>query len=277
VIEFGDVMPANIDRATVEGFGHEWAAFTQSSLSDSERSEMFEKYFRLIDWNVRPKRALDMGCGSGRWSVLVAPRVDSLVLADASPQALNVARANVKSENVSFVECTPETIPYADGTFDFIFSIGVLHHVPDTAEALRSLARKLSPGGTLLVYLYYAFDNRPLWYWLLWKATDILRRVLSKSPFIIRRVLAEAIAAAVYWPLARAAKYLPVPSSWPLKFYADRSFYTMRTDALDRFGTRIERRFTKEQISSMMQEAGLGEVRFSSSDPYWVCTAVKPH
>lgn len=266
----------NIDHATVEGFGQEWAAFDQSTLSDSERSDIFEKYFSLVDWSRRPARALDMGCGSGRWSVLVAPRVDSLVLADASSQALGVARFNVKAANASFVECTPETLPFPDGNFDLIFSIGVLHHVPNTAEALRSLARKLASGGTMLVYIYYAFDNRPLWYWFLWKATDIFRRVLCNSPFIVRRILAEVIAAFVYWPLARAAKCLPVPLSWPLKFYADRSFYTMRTDALDRFGTRVEHRFTKGQITAMMQNAGLVEILFSSSEPFWVVSATKP-
>jgi SAM-dependent methyltransferase len=218
-----------------------------------------------------------MGCGSGRWDVLVAPRVAELVAADASPRALQVAQRNVQATNVSFVECTPDTLPFPDGHFDLIFSLGVLHHLPDTEGAIRNLIGKLNPGGTFLLYLYYAFDNRPLWFKALWRISDGVRRVISSLPFPLRYTLSQIIAFCVYWPMARAAKYLPVPASWPLSAYAHRSFYVMRTDSLDRFGTRLEQRFTKQQITAMLESAGLEGIRFSDSEPYWVCKAVKPN
>jgi len=268
--------PANLDAATVDGFGEEWGKFTQKNLSTRERQEIFARYFSLVDWSKKPKKALDMGCGSGRWDVLVAPLVEQLIAADASPQALEVAKQNVRAPNVSFIECSPETLPFPDGYFDFIFSLGVLHHVPDTQVAIESLARKLVPGGLLVLYLYYAFDNRPSWYRTLWKLTNVLRRGISKLPFFLRYVLSQLIALFVYWPLARFAKYLPVPEAWPLRFYSDRSFYVMRTDALDRFGTRLEQRFTKEQIAAMLETAGLNCVEFSEAEPHWVCSARGP-
>jgi len=43
----------------------------------------------------------------------------------------------------------------------------------------------------------------------------------------------------------------------------------MRTDALDRFGTRLEQRFTQQQINSMMKHAGLENILFSSEVPFW--------
>jgi ubiquinone/menaquinone biosynthesis C-methylase UbiE len=265
----------NMDPATVEGFGEEWSKFTQQALSDQERAEVFSKYFSLIDWTKKPNKALDMGCGSGRWDVLVAPLVGELVAADASALALQVARRNVQAPNVTFIECTTENLSFPDGYFDFIFSLGVLHHLPDTQVAIQTLAHKLAPGGVLLLYLYYAFDNRPAWFRGLWRISDLLRRYISRLPFSLRYVASQIIAATAYWPLARTAKYLPVPDSWPLKFYADRSFYFMRTDALDRFGTKLEKRFSKRQISTMLESAGLQSIRFSDSDPYWVCAASK--
>jgi len=268
--------PTNIDAATVEGFGQEWSRFTQHDLADQERAEVFAKYFSLIDWTRKPRRALDMGCGSGRWDVPVARLVEELVAADASPEALNVAQRNVQAPNVSFVECTPETLPFPDGHFDFIFSLGVLHHLPDTQAAIRSLSSKLAAGGTLLVYLYYAFDNRPAWFRRVWEISDQFRRGISRLPFFLRYAVSQAIALLIYWPLARIARYLPVPDSWPLKFYADRSFYVMRTDALDRFGTRLEKRYTKQSVAIMLEAAGLEDVQFSDSNPYWVCKATKP-
>ena len=55
----------------------------------------------------------------------------------------------------------------------------------------------------------------------------------------------------------------------PLSAYRKLSFYTMRTDALDRFGTRLEKRFSREQIKAMMEKAGLERVKFSENIPFW--------
>ena len=76
--------------------------------------------------------------------MLLAPLVGELVAADASPEALEVAKRNVRAPNVSFVECSPETLPFPDGHFDFIFSLGVLHHLPDTEAVIRRLARLIA-------------------------------------------------------------------------------------------------------------------------------------
>ena len=252
----------NEDTATVEGFGKEWGKFTQKEMSAAERDKLFSKYFSIVDWEKRPERVLDMGCGSGRWDVPLAPMVGEVVAADASKEALEVARANVQANNVSFVECTPDTLPFTDGTFDLIFSLGVLHHLPSTEGAIGSLAAKLAPGGQLLIYLYYAFDNRPGWFRMVWRMSDFVRRGISNLPFGLRYAASQVMAIFVYWPLARIAKYFPVPASWPLNFYADCSFYVMRTDALDRFGTKLEKRFTKDEITKMLEAAKLEQIRF---------------
>ena len=78
----------------------------------------------------------------------------------------------------------------------------------------------------------------------------------------------------MYWPLARIAAAFERRgadvSTLPLSFYRNRSFYTMRTDSLDRFGTRLEHRFSRAEIAGLMKEAGLGEIRFHEGMPYWV-------
>ena len=266
----------NIDVATVEGFGDEWRRFDQSELPEEELRTTFEQYFAVFPWEDLPDAAVgfDLGCGSGRWARLVAPRVGTLHCVDASGEALEVARATLASQpNCEFHVASVDALPFADGSMDFGYSLGVLHHVPDTAAALRSAARALKPGAPLLVYLYYAFDNRPAWYRALWRATDVVRRVISRSPGAVKGAVTAAIAAILYLPLARLARVLEAAGldveRVPLSFYRDRSFYTMRTDAFDRFSTRLEQRFTADQIRAMMTAAGLTDIVFSASPPYW--------
>ena len=107
----------------------------------------------------------------------------------------------------------------------------------------------------------------------------MLRNVISRLPHVLRHFLSEWIAALVYWPLARSALILErrgrLSSSWPLAYYRDKSFYTMRTDALDRFGTRLEQRFTQAQIRVMLEAAGFAEIRFSDFPPYWCVVAIR--
>src|SRR3954468_20793218 len=269
-------MTRNIDRATVEGFGEEWRRFDQSELSDAERRETFEQYFAVFPWDALPEDAegFDLGCGSGRWAALVAPRVGRLHCVDASPEALAGARRTLDEQaNCEFHVASVDALPFAERSMDFGYSLGVLHHVPDTAAALRSAVRPLKPGAPFLVYLYYAFDNRPAWYRALWRATDLVRRGISRSPGRVKHAVTTAIAAVVSLPLARLARLLGAAGMdverLPLSFYRDRSFYTMRTDAFDRFGTRLEQRFTADEIRAMMQAAGLTDIVVSPTSPYW--------
>lgn len=273
---------ANADAETVADFGREWARFDQDGVGAEEMLAMFAGYFAVFPWEALPKDAtgFDAGCGSGRWAALVAPRVGRLHCVDASPQALAVARKRLAGAgNVSIHQASLAAMPFADASMDFGYSLGVLHHLPDTAAGLAACVRKLKPGAPFLVYIYYAFDNRPLWFRLLWRTSDLLRRLISRAPFAIKAALSEAIAALVYWPLARAARRLERlgrdVDGFPLAAYRDRSFYSMRTDALDRFGTRLERRFSAAQIRAMMEAAGLRDVRFSATAPYWCAVGLR--
>jgi SAM-dependent methyltransferase len=268
-------LAGNVDWRTVHAFGDEWRRFDQSALPDGERAAIFASYFSLFPWHALPADAqgFDLGCGSGRWAALVAPRVGRLHCIDPSP-ALQVARRTLAAQpNCEFHAAAVDAIPLADGSMDFGYSLGVLHHVPDPAAGLRACVTKLKPGAPFLVYLYYAFDNRPWWFRTIWRSTDLGRRFVSRLPAPARYLAGDAAAALVYFPLARAARYLERlgvdVAVVPLSAYRHRSFYTMRTDALDRFGTRLERRFSRDELVRLMEAAGLERVEVSPHEPYW--------
>jgi SAM-dependent methyltransferase len=273
-------MTRNVDEKVVAGFGDEWSRFDQSSVDEAELHLMFENYFGIFPWDALPTDAVgfDLGCGSGRWAKLVAPRVGRLHLIDPS-KALEVARRNlVELGNCEFHRAGVDSIPLEDCLCDFGYSLGVLHHVPDTEAGLRACVAKLKSGAPFLVYLYYRFDNRPAWFRAIWKFSDFVRRAISRMPYFARYGLSQVLATAVYLPLARASRAF---EGWgvnvakvPLAQYRNNSFYTMRTDALDRFGTRLEKRFTKAEILRMMENCGLERITFSDKS-FWTAVGYK--
>jgi SAM-dependent methyltransferase len=269
-------MRPNVDELTVEDFGAEWSRFDQSQLDEAELLRSFYAYFRLFPWDDLPPRAVgfDAGCGSGRWAKIVAARVGELHCVDASAQALQVARLNLSGhENAHFHHSTINQMPLPEESMDFGYSIGVLHHVPDTRSALAACVKKLRRGAPFLCYLSYRIYNRPGWYRALWRVSDAARHAVARLPHTAKHGVAEAIAACVYLPLARSAALLERCGGntrhFPLASYRHASFYTMRTDALDRFGTRCEQRFTVEEVRTMMQMAGLERIQIGSEVPYW--------
>jgi hypothetical protein len=64
-------------------------------------------------------------------------------------------------------------------------------------------------------------------------------------------------------------------NAMPLYFYRDESFYTMRTDSRDRFGTPLEQRFTRSEIEAMMRRTGLVDVEFLEGEPFWCAVGRK--
>jgi len=277
-------LSPNLDTDVTAGFGHEWSSFRQGAeeLSASDRQAIFASYFRIFPWEALPPNpvGIDVGCGSGRWSVMVAPRVGHLHLLDASQEALAVARENLaEANNVSFHLASVGDIPLDDNSLDFAFSLGVLHHVPDTAAAIGAIAAKLKKGAPFLVYLYYALDNRPWWFRAIWRLSNFFRVIISRAPPWLRLVVSQIIAITVYWPLARLATLVEragfSPALIPLEAYRSRAFYVMQTDAYDRFCTRLEQRFTRPQIAHMLQNAGFDDIRFSDQVPYWCAVGRK--
>lgn len=281
VVLRNSTMKKNLAGDTVKSFGDEWHRFDQSQLSDAEARKIFDEYFAIFPWQMLPANAtgFDMGCGSGRWAKLMAPRVGHLHCIDPS-SALDVAKRNLAMlPNVSFHQASADDRPLPEGSQDFGYSLGVLQHVPDTVAALRDCVALLKPGAPLLIYLYYALENRSTAYRLLWRLSDLLRRVICRLPSTLKLLVTDAIAALVYFPMTRigllAERAGLDVSALPLSHYRHHSFYTMRTDSRDRFGTPLEQRFTRKEISDMLQTAGLKDVRFSNKVPFWCAVGIK--
>lgn len=276
-------LSTRITEKVVKGFGLEWDKFDQLKLPEEELEIVWKDYFKIFPWNKLPEDGgvgADIGCGSGRWARFVSPRVRHLYAIDPSQMALNVAERNLKAcKNVSMHLSDVDNIPLDDNYLDFAYSLGVLHHIPDPAAAIRAISKKLKKSAPFLVYMYYSFDNKPKWFRTLWKGTDYSRRVISILPFKNRYLLSQFIAFTIYWPFARMAflidKIGTLPASWPLSYYKDKPLYIMRNDSLDRFGTVLEQRFSRDEIKNLLEENGFENVRVSDEQPFWCACGTK--
>jgi ubiquinone/menaquinone biosynthesis C-methylase UbiE len=277
-----EIKQENQDKKTIQDFGDEWEKFSQKDLKESYLLQIFSVYFRLFPWNLIDNNSVgfDLGCGSGRWAKFVAPKVKKLYCIDPSKKALSVAQENLKGfNNVEFIEGSVDDITLPVNSMDFAYSLGVLHHIPNTRQGIKQCVDLLKPKAPLLLYLYYAFDNKPFWFRQVFKVSNIIRLFISRLPFKVKLPITQIIAVLVYYPLARASLVLEKlgfnTENIPLSAYKNRKLYTMRNDALDRFGTSLEKRFTALQIKTMMEEADLENIKIGDFAPYWCAIGYK--
>ena len=282
----GQEKDENLDQEVIDSFGHEWAAFDYSEAQTDEALDaQFLAYCAPVDlsqFDPTSAIAADFGAGSGRWASRLLPYFSLVYALEPSDGANKVLKNKFANEpRMKILQETVGANSIPTDSLDFAMSLGVLHHIPDTGLAIKDVASKIKTGGVFLCYLYYKLDNKPFFYRGLFSISNSLRWIISRLPYVTRRFVARIIAGVVYLPLARTAKFLgdrgKDVSNFPLHHYANMPFVMLQNDALDRFGTRLEQRFTKKEITEMVEKAGfdLSTLTFSKVEPFWTFSAKK--
>lgn len=277
----------NRDDHVISHFGGEWKAFNYLDSDQLEEvREQFAAYIRPLPTGLLQENNLiigDFGAGSGRWAHFFLEYVSQLWLIEPGKESFAVLHKRFgKNAKVHLLNETVSDNQIPDGLLDLAVSLGVLHHLPDTSLGVKDIYKKIKDGGYFLCYLYYALENKPFAYRLIWNVSNKFRFGISKLPYPLRRIVCEVIAALIYLPLARVSKLLDKfginSRNIPLHHYKDLNFYVMRNDAYDRFGTSLEQRFTKLQISKMLEAAGfdMETLKFSDAEPFWTFSVRKP-
>jgi ubiquinone/menaquinone biosynthesis C-methylase UbiE len=274
-ISIFDTNGNNINQQVVSDFGQEWQKFYE--FSDERIRVSAAEYFDILNEGIvnRQTYAIDIGCGTGRWTKYLAKQAGFIEAIDPSNAIFAAARLLNGLPNVRLAKASIETLPFEDETFDFAMSIGVLHHIPDTQQAMADCVKKVKKGGYFYVYLYYDLQDKGILFKVIFKLTDLLRLVISRFPTPLKKITCDLLAILIYMPLIYLARFLKflglnkIARLLPLHSYTNKSFYIVRNDALDRFGTRLEQRFSKQEMLTMMQNAGLAEIRISPGVPYY--------
>ena len=274
-INIFNITGENIDRKVVEEFGEEWLKF--SDFNDENIKSAAEEYFDIVDDTMLNKQtyALDVGCGTGRWTRYLSSRAGFIEAVDPSNAIFAAAKILRDKDNIRLARASVETLPFEDETFDFVMSIGVLHHIPDTAQAMKDCVKKVKIGGHFYVYLYYNLEKRGPVFTGLFKLSDVIRSGICKLPGTLKKIVCDILAVIVYMPLVLTVKMLyslglsKLAKRMPLSAYHNKSFFIIRNDALDRFGTRLEQRFSAKEVYDLMENAGLTNIRISPGVPYY--------
>lgn len=265
----------NIDPHTVDSFGEEWKAF--HGFDEKEIMKLGEEYFDIVTSQMinESTSLLEVGCGSGRFLKYLSTRAGFLIGVDPSQAIFSADELLGRNDKIILARASANDLPFEDESFDFVCSIGVLHHIPDTFKALQACVNKVKKGGYFYTYLYYNLDNRGFLFRSLYKISNAIRLGICKLPAKPKRLVCDVLAVGVYMPFiltSRMLRFAGLSAKYrkkiPLFGYENRSFYVIRNDSLDRFGTPLEQRFTKNQIQQMLERAGLTEIVFSNNIPF---------
>jgi ubiquinone/menaquinone biosynthesis C-methylase UbiE/uncharacterized protein YbaR (Trm112 family) len=146
-----------------DNFSFEWQVHRRTQFDDSARNESEETFRAKTGWTpemLKGKRVLDVGVGAGRFADVAARWGADVVGIDIS-YAVESARENLERyPTAQVIQADIFALPFAEQSFDYIYSIGVLHHTPDCERAFKALPRLLKPDGEVAIWLYNAYaDN----------------------------------------------------------------------------------------------------------------------
>ena len=170
-------VPRFVDSgAYASSFGRQWNWFRTVQLDSSNGTTQSEEALRAAtgwtDQDYAGRLVLDAGVGAGRFAEVAAKKGGEVVGVDLTT-AVDAAYQNLgKNQQVHLVQADIFALPFRADTFDLAYSIGVLHHTPDTATAFERVATTVKKGGGFAVYLYAAYGS---WY----RGSDVLRKLVT--------------------------------------------------------------------------------------------------
>jgi SAM-dependent methyltransferase/uncharacterized protein YbaR (Trm112 family) len=247
-----------IDARTAEAFGYEWTRF--SELAPRYRQQ-FVDWIRPVDPAFfRGRAVLEMGCGKGRHTALAAEFGARAVVALDLSSAVDAAFSNTRSLPAVHIVQADINRPPVRQLFDYAFSIGVLHHLPDPEAGFRALVSRVTPGGTVSAWVYGREGNG----WVVRLVSPVRNHVTSRLPHRLLDPLASALTVPlflatrlVYRPMrgSRLARMLPYEPY--LGYIADFPFREQQHIVFDHLVAPIAFYLRRAEFAGWFERAGL--------------------
>ena len=249
------------ERRTVKSYSYQWRKFR----------DLFPHWEDVFRWSVAPlsraflegKVGVDAGCGFGRSLYYSTAWGAEMIGLDLS-EAIEAARDNLRGRTgVHLVQGDILNPPIAEGSVDFVYSIGVLQHLSDPPRALRALRALIRDGGPLALWVYPRGRGRQIAAWA------VLRAATRRLPLRAMDALCLGIAAAHWlmwiapYRMLHAAGLARVANAMPFTYYARYPFRVLHTDWLDGMSVPLVDYYRPEQVRGWLREAGLETVEIA--------------
>lgn len=256
----------DVKQLTASCFTYEWRRFASPAGTWEQN---FWGYFQFFPRDFfKGKRVLEAGSGMGRHTYYLAQMARKVVTIDLGDAIRVTAETVTGRENVHLVKADIDYLPFKPGSFDFVCSIGVLHHLPEPAVGFYNLVQSLRPGGFVHVYLYWALEDAPTWKRSLLALATLTRRLTVGLPYPVLEKVAWCVAASAYLIFSVPYRYLShwsatasLVKNFPFQRYADDGFKVCYNDQFDRLSAPLEHRFTRNQVVELFTRSGLTDVR----------------
>ena len=278
VLDFSKVAsPQGSTERTFASFGYEWNAFDEVRDEDQSFANV---YFRDVDFeSLRGKVGLDAGCGKGRFTQFLAEYLDAEVALDGSSAVEAAARNLAQYPGVAVVRSDLRDAPFAPGSFDFISSLGVLHHLDDPFAGFKSLLTYLAPNGQVLLYLYSRPEHMSLRS-IGQSCSAAMRTLTTRISHPVLKRLTTPVAAALYWGIVKPGKWgekhgLRKLAGLPMDSYRDKPFRSMVLDTFDRLSAPVEHRYVWSDLQPWFDSTGL-VVDAAREETGWFILAHRP-
>jgi SAM-dependent methyltransferase len=254
--------------ATAAGFGWQWQHFTQA---DDKYEQQFLGWIAPVTPEFfRDKIVLEGGCGKGRHTQLAAQwGAREVIGVDLSAAVETAFAATRHLPNAHIVQADIYSLPFAR-VFDYGFSVGVLHHLPDPRGGFKSLSSKIKPGGHISAWVYGAENNEWITRWV----NPVRRRLTSRMNPRALLQLSKAPAAIVF--AATKLVYGPLNRSPRGASLAGHLFYNDYLKAIAPFGWREQHTIvfdhlvaptafyiSRAEFADWWREIGAGEVNIT--------------
>lgn len=263
-------IPRFVEQDNYAGsFGYQWNLFRKEQIDSYNGTTLSaDRFWSETGWGrdkLRSKWVLDAGCGAGRFIDAASASGAELVGIDIS-SAIDAAKENLEGrENVHFVQASIYKLPFAEGTFDYAYCIGVIQHTPDPAASIRAVAGMVKPGGALAVTIYPRKIYTKLYskYWL----RPITKRMSKETLLnLIRRVMPVA------FPVTDVLFRLPVLGkvfmfSIPVANYVhekqldrDQRYAWAILDTFDMLSPQFDQPMTESEASAELENSNIENI-----------------
>ena len=241
-----DGIPRFVADKHLESFGHQWTKF-EVAHDDEDRATFTAKTGMVLD-QLNGLRVLDAGCGGGRYSKICGEAGADVIGADHTRAVDKAQQLCSHLPRVHFVQADLKALPLEPASFDFVFSIGVMHHDADTRAVFDSVAKMVKPGGRYSVWLY----RRNQW----WQ--ELINHGL--------RALTCRLPASLLMPLCHVGAILggiPVLNrtlNKVVNFSAHPSYENRVCDTFDWWAPRYQFHHTIEELNHWFRDAGFNRI-----------------